>query len=179
MYVSPLVPPFLYHNLCGSVVLRSYIPVYIYMYIFSTLTTTVIPYLTCKYTKYDDFPEFIRNKMMGIMWPTHWKSKNYDNNNNISATNPIVLTDNIEDVEVVELPPRQLLKIDNMTSNVLHHISILLTFGLCCPALAVTICCYEVLYVTSQIVLIGRFIKVRLSHLNSNRHGTKKPYWAY
>jgi hypothetical protein len=133
--VSPVVPPFLYSNLCGSVILTSYIPVYIYMYILSVVITVASTYTYCKYVNYTTLSTVIQKTFMGLMWPKHdWNG----------------------DAESLS---RLLLKADNIVCNVLHHICILLTFGMCCPALAVAIAIFVSCKVWIFQIVLGRFLE--------------------
>jgi hypothetical protein len=76
---------------------------------------------------------------MGVMWLTYnWTGK----------------------IDMSTLLSRKLLKVDNVICDILHHICIILTFGLCCPVLAITIATYVSIYGLILVVLIGRFVKI-------------------
>jgi hypothetical protein len=60
---------------------------------------------------------------------------------------------------------RKLIKVDNIVCDLLHHIGILLTFGLCCPVLAILISVYVSMYVLTLLLVLGRF----LMWLDSNK----------
>jgi hypothetical protein len=148
--VSPLTPPFTYTNLCGSVIITTYIPIFIYMYIINLFFITCVPYILCQYTKYSNFPVTLKKLFDGMMWPNHnWFDKTDETNSVTHVTEP-----------------RQLLKVDNITTDILHHISILITFGLCSPILAMLICVYVCVYVIVLMILLGRFILI--SQQNGN-----------
>jgi hypothetical protein len=133
--VVPIVPAFTYSNLCGSVILTSYIPVYIYLYIMSIVINIASTYIYCNYVNYSTIPEIIQNQLMGVMWTAHdWSN----------AISPESLS-------------RKLLKVDNVICDILHHICILLTFGLCCPVLAIAIAMYISIYVFVLLAILGRF----------------------
>jgi hypothetical protein len=53
---------------------------------------------------------------------------------------------------------RKLMKVDNIICELLHHIGILLTFGLCCPVLAIAISTYVSIYVLVLLLVLGRFM---------------------
>ncbi len=91
------------------------------------------------YVKYSKFPKWIQKVLMGVMWPHHdWRSAEV-------SLSPNLLS-------------RRLLKVDNIMCDILHHIGILLTFGLCCPVLAFTIVVYVSIYVLVLLVVFGRFL---------------------
>jgi hypothetical protein len=139
--VVPFVPPFAYNNLCGSVILTSYIPVFIYMYIISILVNAASTYVCCTYVDYSKCPKFIQNVLTGVMWPHHdWCSAEV-------SLSPYLLS-------------KQLLKVDNIICDILHHAGILLTFGLCCPVLAIAIAVHVSIYVLVLLVVVGRFVKL-------------------
>jgi hypothetical protein len=50
-------------------------------------------------------------------------------------------------------------KVDNIICDLLHHIGILLTFGLCCPVLAISVSAYVGVYVLILLLVLGRFVK--------------------
>ncbi len=134
--VVPIVPPFTYTNLCGSVILTSYIPVYIYMYLISIVIYTSSTYIYCNFIHFSAIPESIQKRLMGVMWSDHdWRN---------ACSSPGILS-------------RKLLIVDNVICNILHHICILLTFGLCCPVLAITIAIYISIYVFVLLAVLGRF----------------------
>ena len=58
---------------------------------------------------------------------------------------------------------RQLLRSDNILAPMLMHTSVLLTFGMCCPYLAVTICLAVAVAVVRWRLLLGRFILQRFN----------------
>jgi hypothetical protein len=137
--VVPFVPPFAYGNLCGSVILTSYIPVFIYVYIISIVVNVTWTYVCCTYVDYSMIQKRIQKELMGVMWPHHdWCSAE-------GSLSPKVLS-------------RRLLKVDDIMCNILHHTGILLTFGLCSPVLAITIAVYASVYVLVLLVVVGRFV---------------------
>jgi hypothetical protein len=139
--VVPIVPPYGYSNLCSSVILTSYIPVYIYIYIIGILQNVIWTYVNCTYVTYSKCPTSIQFFLMGVMWPNHdWCSAE-------SKLFPLPLS-------------RRLLRVDNILCDILHHNGILLTFGLCCPVLAIAIAVYVTIYVLVLLVVLGRFVKL-------------------
>jgi hypothetical protein len=154
--VAPVTPPFTYNNLCGSVILTSYIPVYIYIYVMSIVINILSTYIFCNYINYSNYPTTIQNELMGVMWPEH----DWTTNSDSSAT-------------MIKLSPqnlfRKLLKADKIISDILHHICIMIIFGLCCPVLAITISVYVTIKVFILLVVIGRFVTLLNEHINSNK----------
>jgi hypothetical protein len=137
--VVPFVPPFAYDNLCGSVILTSYIPVFIYVYIISIVVNFTWTYVCCTYVDYSKFPKCIQKVLMGVMWPYHnWCSAE------VSISSYLL--------------SRQLLNVDKIMCDILHHAAIMLTFGLCSPVLAITIAIYVSIYVLVLMVVVGRFV---------------------
>jgi hypothetical protein len=145
--VTPLTPPFLYYNLCGSVILTSYIPVYIYMYIINIIMTVISPYIyNIIYHNNINIIKYIQPLIMNIVWPQINIQQHHTNNTNL-------LLDNTKNI-----CSRWLLRVDEVVTNLLHHISILLTFGLTCPILSIIITSYISIYIMILYILIGRYV---------------------
>ena len=60
---------------------------------------------------------------------------------------------------------RYIIKSDRTLSTFMHHISILLTFGMCCPVLSFLICCVILLSAVQWHILLSRFVFLRLKKL--------------
>jgi hypothetical protein len=147
--VAPLVPPFSYNNLCSSVLLTRFIPVYILVHTFHIL----LPVLqVCVFTTNDmsSFPKAIHAALSGVFWPGHWKSgKNIGNPATSSSR---------EDAE-----PHLLLKSNRIIcSDILNHLLVFCTFGMCSPFLALIMIVSVSLKHHMWVVFIGRFVHLRV-----------------
>ena len=135
---SSLVPPFSYSNQCGSVVLTSYIPVFILSYSIQLLVPILILIsMTC--LPYETIPPCIRSSFHGIFSPTFWLKQNVAK----GVSNP---------------NGKDMLKISTIYCNdVFNNALVILTFGLCSPVLALAVACAAVLKLSLWVVLVGRF----------------------
>ena len=154
--VAPLVPPFSYNNQCSSVLLGAFVPVYIFAY---SIQLIVPPLFVAVYTAshYPSYPLIIREKALhGVFWPDHWKKE-------IAVTSAL-FGDN-EDVVTLSqdrIRPRALLKANRIVSaDIVSHLLVFLTFGLCSPLLAVIIVSAVTLKHYMWIMIIGRFVHSR------------------
>jgi hypothetical protein len=132
MQVLQITPPFSYTYQCGSTLLTSYLPVYMYsisLQIFFLVATLVFIF-SSNLTQY---PNWLLELFPGIYWP-------------ICSFN-----DNIRDVN-------RLIGPSQITSSAMNHFILLLSFGLCSPVL----CCYIALSLCANLycwlMLIGRFV---------------------
>lgn len=166
--VTSLIPPFVYNNLCGSIILTAYIPVYIYLYIINILVTIATP-IICLSTKYDSYPVWLRSQVMGIIWPSYWENEKPSPERQSAQLLEFEKRSGASDS--VQGMHRDMLKVDDYLSRYLHHVAILLTFGICCPALAFAISCHLGIDVFVLMVLLGRFVKYRDNAWNVN-HST-------
>lgn len=139
MTIQKFTPPFLYSYQCGSTLLTSYIPVYMYATSFQ-LVAGVLRLVVVLNSNIQKHPWLI-NLTAGICWPDFWPK-------NISDDN-------------VEPPTAQLIQPSQIISNFMNHIVLLLTFGLCSPLLAVYLTCSVCVNLSSWLMLIGRFIVQR------------------
>lgn len=151
--VAALVPPFLYQYQCSSVVLTSYIPVFIYSYMLLLMLPFGAFVLTC--IPYKRIPKMLRTKFPGIIWPDYWITNRegrltFDESEAVTADNAGISTG------------RRLINIKTIVTQIMHHICVLLTFGLCSPVLAVIILCAVVVTTDMLRVGIARFVHYRV-----------------
>eukprot|EP01041_Mallomonas_annulata_P008141 gene8141-16732_t len=129
---SSYTPSFIYNNGCSSSILTTYIPVYIYTYSISAFIAPFLRFIwpSCMDMRY--FPEFVRiNALMGLLWPKH-----------------------AEEVR------SYLFFADYFVIDLLGDITLLLTFGLASPPLAVCISANIIINAIIIQVLIGRYLHI-------------------
>jgi hypothetical protein len=162
--VTPLVPPFSYNNLCSSVVLTNYIPVFIFVYSIQLLVPMVyICFFTS--TTYPSLPNVIKKMIHGVFWPQYWRK---------DAGSAPSLTDKASSGEKRErirddfgsgpncAQPNKLLKADRIiSSDILNHLLLFFTFGLCSPFLSLAIVLAASLKQYMWVMLLGRFLDMR------------------
>lgn len=146
--VAPLVPPFSYNNLCSSVVLTSYVPVFLLVYAVHIVLPAVHLAVFATVATPTRFPPAVRAVVLGVFWPDYWRSgaaaEGGGGDDQACAT------------------PMQLLKANRiMSSDVLNHLLVLFTFGLCSPFLAIAIVFAVGLKLQLWTLLLGRFVARR------------------
>ena len=140
---APLIPPFTYNNQCGSVVLTSYIPVFLLGYSIQLLLTFVM-LASLSYMRH--VPRSVREVLHGVVFPEYWRQ-----GGDVSVANRASVSSN----------PRVLLDTRTIFCNdVFNNWLVMLTFGLCSPVLAVAIACSVLLKMSLWTFLLGRFTKI-------------------
>ena len=155
--VAALIPPFTYNYQCTSVLLTAYIPVLIYTYSLQIIAPFIFLFLLC-FIKYTTFPRPLRKAVPGILFPSNW-SKDSTGQGFRSDMLQIAVS-------------KRLYNIKTVTSNLIHNIIMLLTFGLCSPVLAFLIGAASYLITATWRILIARFVHFRMTKLT--KHATKK-----
>jgi hypothetical protein len=154
MDVLKITPPFFYSYQCGSTLITSYIPVYMYsisLQLVSTLFsfTFIIFFSSHNIIKHPHW-SWLLKWFPRICWPSHWNS--------------VDLVHDFSDEK-----PIRLIKPHQIISRVMNNIVLLLSFGLCSPVL----CCYISLnicvHLSCWLILIDRFISLRIAALASSR----------
>ena len=137
VYVVPFEPPFIYNNICTSVILTSYIPVYVFVYAIQ-LFVLIVSFVTFSSIRYRDIPAWLRKGLPGVFWPEHeWTSQ--------------------------DTAPRDLLKSTEIVSfDILNHLAVFATFGMSSPFLGVLMLLSVTLKLFMWRVVIGRFVQSRL-----------------
>ena len=152
--VVPLIPPFSYNNLCSSVLLTSFIPVYILVSSFQALVPLI---QVCLFTssKYTSFPKPLRKVLFGIFWPDYWK----ENQSSASANGGA--DDNDYDAQA---EPLKLLKSNRIiTTDILCPLLIFCTFGISSPFLALIMLVSVSLKHHMWLLMLGRFVHTRVT----------------
>jgi hypothetical protein len=142
MDVLKITPPFFYSYQCGSFLLTSYIPVYMYsisLQILSTILVIAFAIFSSTRTRY---PHWLLKSLPGVYLPSHWN-----------------------DIDRPEMNPDRLLNPHQIISGMLNNIILLLSFGLCCPVL----CCYIALSIcvnlSCWLFFINQFVRLRIDAL--------------
>jgi hypothetical protein len=155
MAVLKITPPFFYSYQCGSTLLTSYIPVYMYsvsMQLLASIVTFAFIILSSSYniTEHPHWSWLLR-WFPGVCWPSHW--------NNVHHHHTFELTVNEKQIRLVK--PHEII------SRMMNNLVLLLSFGLCSPVL----CCYIALnicvHLSCWLLLIGRFVCLRIDFLAS------------
>jgi hypothetical protein len=151
---APVVPPFIYHNQCASVLLTSYIPVLILGYSIQILLSFAGPSIFFRLGK----SLGLRDVLHGILWPDFWvSSETYEVESRKRAV--------VENDPSVILNPRVILCFD-----ILNNLMIMLTFGLCSPILAFAVTCSVVSKMSMLVLLVGRFTKLLVGGTSDCSH---------
>lgn len=148
--LAPFIPSFSYNYMCGSTLLAAYLPVYLYVYTFQLLRPLLSTLLLTQYLPYRRLPPWLRKKFPGVLWPHHWLARKRDHLPGTSYPQEYPL-------------PSLLLNMDNIMTNHMQDLLILLTFGLCCPLLAVVIGFSIKISIWQVRLIIGRFVFERRS----------------
>jgi hypothetical protein len=152
--VAPLVPPFSYNNLCSSVLLTSFIPVFILVCALQLLLPLVQVCLFAS-SKYTHFPKPLRKVLFGIFWPEYWRKDNSSS----------VVSGAVDEKEPSELAePLLLLKASRIIStDILNPLLVLCTFGICSPFLALIMLVSVSLKHYMWVLFLGRFVHTRIT----------------
>lgn len=142
---------------CASTLMTSYLPIFMYLYIFHLALPLLMFSASC--IQFNSYPaRFIRIKLPGVWWPYHWllnaeKTMTFEDEEQVASDDRGVAT------------PRRMINSKTVVTQIMQHICVLFTFGLCSPQLAVAVICAIV--VTSDLlqVMIGRFVHFRLTAL--------------
>mmetsp|Transcript_28450 Transcript_28450/g.48095 ORF Transcript_28450/g.48095 Transcript_28450/m.48095 type:complete len:328 (-) Transcript_28450:1388-2371(-) len=139
---APLVPPFMYHNQCGSAVLSAYIPVFLLGYSIQMILSLVI-LTSLMAVPYKSVPSSVYMIVHGLLWPEHW----------LQSGDALILNKSI-----VACRSDALLRTGTIYCNdVLNNWLVMMTFGLCSPVLAVAVVCTVLLKMSLFVMLIGRY----------------------
>lgn len=148
MEILRFTPPFTYSYQCGSTLLTSYLPVY--MYSITLQLISIFLRMTFIFSSHIfKFPESLMDKSVGVYWPLHW--------NTFHVNSP---------------SPRRMIESYQVISFIMSNLILLLSFGLCSPVLSfylslsisVNLCCW--------LMLIGRFISLQQRFGEENKNHT-------
>jgi hypothetical protein len=140
-----ITPPFFYSYQCGSTLLTSYIPVHMYSISLQVLFTIVTLVIIFSSSDRAQQPPWLLSLFPGVCWPSHWQRVGGSIFN--------------LDKKPILIEPHQII------SRTMNNIILLLSFGLCSPVLCVFIAVSICVHLLSWLVLIGRFVSVRLDAL--------------
>ena len=147
--VAPLIPPFSYNNLCSSVLLTRFIPVYILVHSFQVLLPVVQIAIFMSVDR-AAFPKALRPMLNGVFWPDHWSGGSNRNSNS-------------DIMHEEHADPMMLLKAHRIVgSDILNHLLVFCTFGICSPFLALIMLVSVGMKHHMWMVLIGRFVFCRV-----------------
>lgn len=181
--VPPLTPPFSYNYGCSSVILTSYIPVYIYMYALLAVAPLVVMLFGLS-SDYSWFPAWIQARFPGILWPLHWSmegssglsdssqsvvcalhaAQRVRTTSDMSSSSEVSVESDVSDPRVLKqsAEPKLVINVVSIVTNLMHNIYILSTFGLCSPYLAVVIVICNTSHIVLWKILLGRFVICRV-----------------
>ena len=151
--VADLIPPFLYHFQCSSAVLTSYIPVFVYAYMFQLMLPIGVFVMTC--IPFCTIPLSLRDKFPGIFWPEFWVSSDPENLTDVERKL-------ISNHEACVPTGRKLLNQKSIVLVIMNHFTVLLTFGLCSPLLAAVVIATVLMSCVLLEVFVARFVHFRL-----------------
>ena len=141
---ASLIPPFTYNNQCGSTVLSSFIPVLLLGYSIQVMLPFVVLALVL-YVPHSSTHPVVRLMLHGLLWPEQWVQ-----GGEVLARNKAL---------VVSRPDMMLRTRAIFCNDVLNNWLLMVTFGLCSPALAVAIVCSVWVHSCLWVVMIGRFTR--------------------
>jgi hypothetical protein len=166
--VLPMIPPFSYNNLCFSVLLTTYIPVYIFVYSFQAISPFVlVPILTN--LEFLSLPRILRKPgVYGLCWPSFWRKQHSPQHSpqhtvagselELESDHDLSVCPADEDIATARI----LFDDKKFYLKIAYHLTILLTFGICSPVLAVIVVLSLVLQLHMLVFLVGRFVDHRL-----------------
>lgn len=139
---APLIPPFLYNGQCGSVILTSYIPVFLLGYSFQLLLPFAM-LAALSLLPNNLILRLLRIGLHGILWPDYWfeGGDEWDRKRALLDHNPDTM-----------LRTRTI-----FCNDVLNNWLVMMTFGLCSPVLATAITLTVMLKMRFWSLLVGRF----------------------
>lgn len=149
-------------------ILTSYTPVYLYSYtlllflpVFHFLLVRLVP-LQKKTVKFSHLSRLVR-VLPGIVWPDFWSTRGAVGlgEEDHAQREQQSQKEHEEDISRV-YSSRQLLKPDDIAASLMHHVTVLLTFGSTNPLLAMAVTCTICLETLQWVMLLNRFVFRRL-----------------
>jgi hypothetical protein len=147
MDVLKITPPFFYSYQCGSTLLTSYIPVHMYSISFQISSIILTLAFVLSSSNLAEYPSWLLSWFPEVCWPSRW------------------LTSRASAMDV-ETNPIRLVRPHHILSSVMNNIILLLSFGLCSPVLCVCITVNICVHLCSWLMLIGRFVSLRIDALH-------------
>jgi hypothetical protein len=151
-YVTDYNPPFVYNYSCGSSILTSYIPVYIYSYtMLAFLLPLVFLALASAPTKY--IPKFLLKQIDAILRPQ-------DRSDTMAIPVNAVMADGRPSAMArVFVQFQHVFKARSVQALAIQHLTILLTFGITSPMLAIVVCAAIVIDTYTIQTLMIRYVE--------------------
>jgi hypothetical protein len=156
MDVLHITPPFFYSYQCGSTLLTSYIPVHMYsisLQVFFTFVTLILILSSSNPTQY---PSWLVALFPGVCWPFHWQSVG---GSTVGQEKKL----------------RRLIEPHQIISRMMNHVILLVSFGLCSPVLCGYIALSICAHLCSWLLLIGRFVSIRIGTLHASTPPPTEP----
>jgi hypothetical protein len=150
MDVLKITPPFFYSYQCGSTLLTSYLPVHMYSISMKVIFAIVSLIIIFSSSSMAHYPSWLLSLFPGVCWPARWGEI-------------------IRDSEINFKKPIRLIEPHQIISRTMNHIVLLLSFGLCSPVLCVWIALSICVHLCSWLMLIGRFVSLRIEIFHSSR----------
>ena len=140
---ASLVPPFAYNNQCGSVVLTSYIPVFLLGHAIQLMLPLIVLTLVA-YFPYNSLSPFVQKMLHGVIWPEFWLEAKHGN-------------------AFMNDEGGIMLKMSSIFCNdVFNNWLLMVTFGLCSPVLVLAVVCSVLMKMSMWVLLVGRFTRCML-----------------
>jgi hypothetical protein len=160
--VIPMTPPFIYNNLCSSVLLTTYIPVYVFMFSFQILVPILVMFV---FSRVDYFLVRVQWRQVthGILWPAHW-SKHDGGHVHASAAKTAGTNDHEEASQCASAS--SLVKSVDFQLSIMNHLMILLTFGFCSPFLGFILVTSLLVEIYLMMLLVSRFVEHRVGTMD-------------
>ena len=153
MDVLKIIPPFYYSYQCGSTILITYLPVYMYtisLQILSILGTSLIIFTSTR-TRVESHPQWLVKLFPKVCWLSHLET---NNSPELELDKKLLCT------RIRLLNPHQII------SSFINNIALLLSFGLCSPVLCFYLSLSICLHLCHWHLLIGRFVCFRIDTLS-------------
>jgi hypothetical protein len=147
MKVLQFSPPFSYSYQCGSTLLITYIPVYLYstsLQLLSIALTLAVVFVSTRLT--GGYPAWVKSAFPRVFW----------------------LTELTEDANLISSPGARLLQPYQILSTVVNNLILLITFGLCSPVLGCSLALCVCARLWCWLMLIGRFVFSRLDQCSQS-----------
>jgi ABC-type proline/glycine betaine transport system permease subunit len=150
-YVTEYNPPFVYNYSCGSSILTSYIPVYIYSY---TMLALILPlvFLALASTPTRYIPKFLLRQVDAILRPQ-------DRTDTLTTPISALANGRPSGMAAVFVHFQHVFKARSVQALAVQHLTILLTFGMASPMLAIVVCAAIVVDTYTIQTLMIRYVE--------------------
>lgn len=160
-------PPFMYDFQCGSAMITDYVPVFMFVYIFTGFVMPAI-FLFLIWWGADSLPRVLVEKLPGIFFPGATdqldvvkQDESTDSSNSTCRGAGSIVVDTSHRICSSVAKP------ESLVSSLMHHFVVLLTFGIAFPPLAFVITFSLVTSVVFWKALIGRYIQFYRDRVSS------------